>query len=906
MAFFSLTGWAEDISTANVAVGDYTYGNDAALGIKVVWKGETLTSGTEYTWDTHFYGDAACTEDKGTDKTKLEVGTYYVKVTGVGTGGFSGTATGSFNVTKAPLEVTVTMDPAAPTKVYDGTTANPEGVTITSWAGKAADYKNGDTDLGGAKPVNVTGTLTWSYANANVGDQPITFTGLTFKNYEPTYTAKTIKITPKTLTAAMVTTANFEKTYKGKAFDPDKDLAVTVKDGTTPLVAGTDFNVKVYEEVGMLTEVAAPKNVGTYYVGVKGIATTNYTGGPIAVGTFKINKANLTVLVNDQSFVYDGTNTIADKIDKTYGADKGYQFVGLVGDDTQAAITGTRVIGVADDTKKVAGEYAITATQATFTQANENYTLFFQPGTFTIEKRNLTIKADDEAIPLGGAPSLTYTLTGSIATEEADMESAAEGKGNIKVTRKAGDTDDLGVHTGVLEVSYNAEADIFKNYNVTATNGNLTIGGGTILVTVKPQTIAYGDAETWATPQKGRDYFLNGVAEADEAKLNIVITREDAENKEPGTYALTVTATKPEGYTAINFVNSTLTIGKRELQVTALDQTLAVGQAVDGLDLSKIEFAEGHGLAFEDKAADILKLKFSATVEGGLDGEGKLTLAQVGDKPNGIEVALKNATDPHYTLVGTAGDLTVTDALVLNRPNKAAYEADPTSDDAASVIAGANGKTVDVTFGDFAMLKEKWYPIVLPFATSVKEVSEKFGYAIVNILKADNDDKTKIRFKLHMGNIAANEPFVVKIYEDKNMNTVIFGGKTIVNSAAPEVADASGVKFIGSYSAKTDGFKANEAFFSVSATKNDYYWGPSSTYLAPLAAYFQIPANEAAARTIEFEEADGTTTAIQVVKANNAKAGNAEGWYTVGGMKLQGAPTQKGVYIQNGKKVIIK
>ena len=36
------------------------------------------------------------------------------------------------------------------------------------------------------------------------------------------------------------------------------------------------------------------------------------------------------------------------------------------------------------------------------------------------------------------------------------------------------------------------------------------------------------------------------------------------------------------------------------------------------------------------------------------------------------------------------------------------------------------------------------------------------------------------------------------------------------------------------------------------------------------------------------------------------KALSTEGWYTVSGVKLQGAPTQKGVYIKDGKKVIIK
>ena len=74
--------------------------------------------------------------------------------------------------------------------------------------------------------------------------------------------------------------------------------------------------------------------------------------------------------------------------------------------------------------------------------------------------------------------------------------------------------------------------------------------------------------------------------------------------------------------------------------------------------------------------------------------------------------------------------------------------------------------------------------------------------------------------------------------------------------------------------------------------------------MAPLSAYFQIPAGSPA-RTIEFEEADGTVTAIKAVAADfNGK--NAEGWYTIGGIKLQAAPTEKGVYIKDGKKFVIK
>ena len=248
---------------------------------------------------------------------------------------------------------------------------------------------------------------------------------------------------------------------------------------------------------------------------------------------------------------------------------------------------------------------------------------------------------------------------------------------------------------------------------------------------------------------------------------------------------------------------------------------------------------------------------------------------------------LANAVNPGDVLCYTAAE-----ALAINADLEGAVDTD-------------TQHPVDVTFGDFNMLAEKWYPVVLPFDTSVKEVSETFGYAIVNILNEDNTNDKKITFKLWMRDIPANTPFVVKVYQEKNMNSVSFDHKLIKNSTAPEVADKVDVKFIGSYSHKV-GFKANEAFFSSKAENNDYYWGSetNTTYMAPLSAYFQIP-ESSPARTIEFQEADGSTTAIEIVgaeKLNTVK----EGWYTINGMKLESAPVEKGIYINNGKKIVIK
>ena len=47
----------------------------------------------------------------------------------------------------------------------------------------------------------------------------------------------------------------------------------------------------------------------------------------------------------------------------------------------------------------------------------------------------------------------------------------------------------------------------------------------------------------------------------------------------------------------------------------------------------------------------------------------------------------------------------------------------------------------------------------------------------------------------------------------------------------------------------------------------------------------------------------GNATGISVIKAN---AQAADSWYTIGGTRLSGKPTQKGVYIHQGKKVVVK
>ena len=73
--------------------------------------------------------------------------------------------------------------------------------------------------------------------------------------------------------------------------------------------------------------------------------------------------------------------------------------------------------------------------------------------------------------------------------------------------------------------------------------------------------------------------------------------------------------------------------------------------------------------------------------------------------------------------------------------------------------------------------------------------------------------------------------------------------------------------------------------------------------IVPTNGYFKMA--DAAAR-IFIEEPDGTTTVIKGINADGEAIVDNDGWYTLNGVKLQGAPTQKGIYINNGKKIVVK
>ena len=232
----------------------------------------------------------------------------------------------------------------------------------------------------------------------------------------------------------------------------------------------------------------------------------------------------------------------------------------------------------------------------------------------------------------------------------------------------------------------------------------------------------------------------------------------------------------------------------------------------------------------------------------------------------------------------------------------------------------------------FEIADNKWYSLVLPFATSARQISKALnGYAVIDVL--DNSDKSHatrgedIRFTINVGEVPANTPFIFKVDETWNFPQAV---SATVNFAADKItiaypgedfkwpADQNGNQFIGTYQAlygiNSTAAAANDDNKILNREKNlivnnagNISPASNTAYLRPLGAYVQMANGYSAANArIFIEEADGTTTVIEGVDAEGAEVAYGEGWYTITGVKLDAEPTTTGTYIFNGKKVFIQ
>jgi len=115
--------------------------------------------------------------------------------------------------------------------------------------------------------------------------------------------------------------------------------------------------------------------------------------------------------------------------------------------------------------------------------------------------------------------------------------------------------------------------------------------------------------------------------------------------------------------------------------------------------------------------------------------------------------------------------------------------------------------------------------------------------------------------------------------------------------------------FKGTNEDKAQGATGNGPWRMAANTKyygcngNDFVWIKNAGAVAAHRCWIEISTANAPGRlTIVFEK-EGTTEVNEVNEVNEV---SDDSWYDLSGRKLDGEPTAKGVYIKDGKKVVVR
>ena len=86
---------------------------------------------------------------------------------------------------------------------------------------------------------------------------------------------------------------------------------------------------------------------------------------------------------------------------------------------------------------------------------------------------------------------------------------------------------------------------------------------------------------------------------------------------------------------------------------------------------------------------------------------------------------------------------------------------------------------------------------------------------------------------------------------------------------------------------------------------SNLYWPQNGASLGACRAYFEL-SDGASASEFVLNFGDETTGIRPNRPSPDPSLNNGGEWYTLSGSRLNSKPTQKGVYIVNGKKVVVK
>jgi 6-phosphogluconolactonase (cycloisomerase 2 family) len=526
----------------------------------------------------------------------------------------------------ATASFTVTAQANAPTTLL---VPNVSGVQGGSAALTATLSKNLNSALVSGKTITFTmnGTAVGSAATGDdgtasliiqlastlaTGTYPISASFAGDAQFAASSNSATLTVTPPIVNKPVLTVVPTPQsmTYGGTAPTAYPYTIIGFVNGdTSAVVSGTATCIANQNNAVPPTPISATSPAGPYAItcNVSGLSAANYT---IVSGTgvLTINPAPLTVVVNDANRLYGDPNSFTSTVTGAVNGDNSATIIAYV---TQALPTSP------------VGTYGVSAQPA-----STNYTVTsVTNGTLTITKAPLSLVINNAARTFSAPnPPFTGTLVG--------LKNSDNIIPNYTTTAIAGSP--IGSYP-ITASTFQDPGFKLNNYNLSVTDGTLTITAAQLIVTAANTSRAYGATNPVFTGT------IVGLRSGDNITATYSTT---ATATSPiGTYSIIPTLVDPNGalvnYT-VSIVNGTLTVNQAQLTVSITNASRVYGAA------NPVFSGTISGL----QNGDVITATYTS---GGLT-------ASVGTFPITPVFTDPGAVLPNYHVVVTGGVLTITRA----------------------------------------------------------------------------------------------------------------------------------------------------------------------------------------------------------------------------------------------------
>ena len=781
---------------------------------------------------------------------------------------------------------------------------------------KASPWEPGVTEVSIGEAPNKTSTtsgysIAYSESHTDAGEVTVTVTDnveddLFIKNASTTFTIQRKDVN--------ITANNASKPYDGEPLTESGFTAGDLETGDTHT-----FTVAMTAESTITDAGTQPNEIAT----VDGVSVT--TGTETVVGNYLVKTANGTLTVNPASVTLTANSRNTDVYDGTEKTVTG--FTCKLGEQTVEGLTFEGVSASGSGTN--AGDYDVTFTGVTVNETKDNTGNYVVIGTtdgiLTIKPASVTLTAKSRNTDVYDGTE--KTVTGFICKMD---EQTVEGLTFAESVAASGS----GTNAGEYDVTFtgvilNETKDNTGNYIVTGTTD------GTLTITAKEITIGGITAEnkeydgTTDAVLVYTDVTFTGKLDSDDLTVSATGAFTD---KNVGTgKTVNITGLTLGGTDAANYtynggdLTATAKITRASVTVTADNKTKEYGDddpeltwTVDGLkgtdteDVLTVSMSRTEG---EDVSTTITITPSGDAEQGNYNvsyvtGTLTITAKAIGDETtpaDGIDIDI-TYDGTNYTVTvkqgenilqqGTDKDYTCT--LPEGNPNPYVVTINGQNNYTSSAKATYIKQTFYDTTPDQALTTETTAAVYC--ASQNLKVNETFEAYYVT--KLENNTLTITKVEAGEGENKKNyipEGQPVLLISETNPAPKGFTLKPYTGTGTDLGEGANLLKVV------TDDGGKNVNLEEVYIFSMGEFVLNKAGKMSKGKFYLENPNYNTSSHSRSFLSiTSGDVTGINTSQLSDTDSQIPDIWYTIGGQKLLKKPTRKGIYLQNGNKVVIK